>query len=53
MKIVYSDKHAKHDPQTFFIRGVTQLSAEQSDGRGRPRRHPLPRIACSPVRGIV
>ena len=29
MKIVYSGKHAQHDPQTFFIRGVKQRSAEQ------------------------
>ena len=31
MKIVYSDKHAKHDPQTFFVRGVKQRSAEQPE----------------------
>ncbi|HTR86782.1 MAG TPA: histone deacetylase family protein [Reyranella sp.] len=31
MKIVYSDKHASHDPQTFFIRGVKQRSAEQPE----------------------
>jgi acetoin utilization deacetylase AcuC-like enzyme len=29
MKIVYSDKHASHDPQTFFVRGTRQRSAEQ------------------------
>ena len=31
MKIVYSDKHTQHDPQTFFIRGVKQRSAEQPE----------------------
>ena len=31
MKIVYSDKHARHDPQTFFVRGVKQRSAEQPE----------------------
>ena len=31
MKIVYSDKHASHDPQTFFVRGVKQRSAEQPE----------------------
>ena len=31
MKIVYSDKHAQHDPQTFFVRGVKQRSAEQPE----------------------
>ncbi|HEY6981654.1 histone deacetylase family protein [Reyranella sp.] len=31
MKIVYSDKHAVHDPQTFFVRGVKQRSAEQPE----------------------
>ena len=31
MKIVYSDKHAKHDPQTFLVRGVIQKSAEQPE----------------------
>ena len=31
MKIVYSDKHAAHDPQTFFVRGVKQRSAEQPE----------------------
>jgi hypothetical protein len=31
MKIVYSGKHAKHDPQTFFVRGVKQRSAEQPE----------------------
>lgn len=31
MKIVYSDKHAKHDPQTFIVRGVKQRSAEQPE----------------------
>lgn len=31
MKIVYSDKHAKHDPQTFLVRGVIQRSAEQPE----------------------
>jgi acetoin utilization deacetylase AcuC-like enzyme len=31
MKIVYSDRHAQHDPQTFFIRGVKQRSAEQPE----------------------
>lgn len=31
MKIVYSDKHARHDPQTFFVRGVKQRSSEQPE----------------------
>jgi len=31
MKIVYSDKHASHDPQTFIVRGVKQRSAEQPE----------------------
>jgi len=31
MKIVYSDKHAQHDPQTFFVRGVKQRSSEQPE----------------------
>ena len=31
MKIVYSDKHAVHDPQTFIVRGVKQRSAEQPE----------------------
>ena len=31
MKIVYSDQHAKHDPQTFLVRGVIQKSAEQPE----------------------
>ena len=31
MKIVYSDKHAAHDPQTFFVRGVNRPAAEQPE----------------------
>ncbi len=31
MKIIYSDKHAQHDPQTFVVRGVKQRSAEQPE----------------------
>jgi acetoin utilization deacetylase AcuC-like enzyme len=31
MKIVYSEKHAAHDPQTFLVRGVIQRSAEQPE----------------------
>jgi len=31
MKIVYSDRHAGHDPQTFIVRGVKQRSAEQPE----------------------
>ena len=31
MKIIYSDKHAGHDPQTFIVRGVKQRSAEQPE----------------------
>jgi acetoin utilization deacetylase AcuC-like enzyme len=31
MKIVYTDKHAVHDPQTFIVRGVKQRSAEQPE----------------------
>ena len=35
MKIVYSDKHAAHDPQTFLVRGVIQRSAEQPERAAR------------------
>jgi acetoin utilization deacetylase AcuC-like enzyme len=35
MKIVYSDKHAQHDPQTFFVRGVKQRSSEQPERADR------------------
>jgi acetoin utilization deacetylase AcuC-like enzyme len=31
MQIVYSEKHAVHDPQTFIVRGVKQRSAEQPE----------------------
>ena len=31
MKIIYSEKHAAHDPQTFFVRGTKQRSAEQPE----------------------
>lgn len=31
MKIVYSERHAKHDPQTFLVRGVIQRNAEQPE----------------------
>jgi acetoin utilization deacetylase AcuC-like enzyme len=31
MKIVYTDKHAQHDPQTFFVRGVRHRSTEQPE----------------------
>ena len=31
MKVVYSDRHAAHDPQTFVVRGVRQRSAEQPE----------------------
>jgi acetoin utilization deacetylase AcuC-like enzyme len=31
MKIVYSEKHASHDLQTFFVRGTRQRSAEQPE----------------------
>jgi acetoin utilization deacetylase AcuC-like enzyme len=31
MKIVYSDAHAVHDPQTFFVRGTKQRSTEQPE----------------------
>jgi acetoin utilization deacetylase AcuC-like enzyme len=31
LKIVYSDRHAAHDPQTFFVRGVKQRSTEQPE----------------------
>ena len=31
MKIVYSDKHAQHDPQHFVVRGTKQRSAEQPE----------------------
>ena len=35
MKIVYSDTHTKHDPQTFLVRGVIQKSAEQPERAAR------------------
>ena len=35
MKIIYSDRHAGHDPQTFFVRGVKQRSAEQPERANR------------------
>ena len=35
MKIIYSDKHAQHDPQTFFVRGVRQRSSEQPERADR------------------
>ena len=31
MKIVYSDKHAQHDPQHFVVRGTKLRSAEQPE----------------------
>jgi acetoin utilization deacetylase AcuC-like enzyme len=31
LKIVYSDKHAAHDPHTFFVRGVNRPAAEQPE----------------------
>jgi len=31
MKIVYSERHAQHDPQTFLVRGVIQRNAEQPE----------------------
>jgi acetoin utilization deacetylase AcuC-like enzyme len=31
LKIVYSDTHAAHDPQTFFVRGVNRPAAEQPE----------------------
>ena len=31
MKIIYTDKHAQHDPQTFLVRGVIQRSSEQPE----------------------
>jgi acetoin utilization deacetylase AcuC-like enzyme len=31
MKIVYSAEHARHDPQSFLVRGVVQRSAEQPE----------------------
>ena len=31
MKIVYSEKHAQHDPQNFVVRGTRQRSAEQPE----------------------
>ena len=29
MKLVYSDRHAQHDPQSFVVRGTKQRSTEQ------------------------
>jgi acetoin utilization deacetylase AcuC-like enzyme len=31
MRIVFSDKHAQHDPQTFVVRGTKQRSSEQPE----------------------
>jgi hypothetical protein len=31
MKVVYSDRHASHDPQTFLVRGRMVRSAEQPE----------------------
>ena len=31
MRIVHSDKHAVHDPQTFVVRGVNRPAAEQPE----------------------
>lgn len=31
MKVVYSDRHAAHDPQTFLVRGKIVRSAEQPE----------------------
>ena len=31
MKIVYSEKHAQHDPRIFMVRGVKQRSTEQPE----------------------
>jgi len=31
VKIVYSEKHAQHDPQHFMVRGTKQRSAEQPE----------------------
>ena len=31
MKLVYSDKHAQHDPQSFVVRGTRQRSTEQPE----------------------
>jgi len=31
VKIVYSEKHAQHDPQNFVVRGTRQRSAEQPE----------------------
>ncbi|MFO1082402.1 MAG: histone deacetylase family protein [Reyranellaceae bacterium] len=35
MRIVYSDRHAQHDPQTFLVRGRIQRSAEQPERADR------------------
>jgi acetoin utilization deacetylase AcuC-like enzyme len=35
LKIVYSDKHAAHDPKTFFVRGVNRPAAEQPERADR------------------
>ena len=50
MKIVYSDKHAQHDPQTFFVRGVKQRSAEQPERAERLLARPRARAmrSCRP-----
>ena len=31
MKLVYSEKHEQHDPQSFFVRGTRQRSTEQPE----------------------
>ena len=55
MKIVYSEKHAQHDPQNFVVRGTRQRSAEQPPASGNTsftRRYPrlVQRIAARHVR---
>ena len=56
MKIVYSDKHAQHDPQTFFVRGVKQRSAEQPERAERLLAAASRRVArsgCSVLRCLT
>jgi acetoin utilization deacetylase AcuC-like enzyme len=35
VKLVFSDKHAAHDPKTFFVRGVNRPAAEQPERADR------------------
>ncbi|MGD9883122.1 MAG: histone deacetylase family protein [Reyranella sp.] len=61
MKVVYSERHARHDPQTFLVRGVIQRNAEQPEralrllaaaqAAGHPVEAPRP-IGLGPAQAI-